>query len=96
MLQEYAEFYNTERPHSVIGRLPPARNGPYSTDGEIKCRERLGGLLKHYYREAARLHDSNRFEQLQPALYVRVSPSNHCQFDPLRHRRQSIWIAHGG
>jgi hypothetical protein len=21
--------------------------------GEVRCRERLGGLLKHYYREAA-------------------------------------------
>lgn len=53
LLQEYVEFYNTERPHSAIGHLPPVRNGPYPTDGEIKCRERLGGLLKHYYREAA-------------------------------------------
>jgi len=32
-----------------IARQPP----PERTEGEIKCRTRLGGLLKHYYRAAA-------------------------------------------
>ena len=54
VIEEYVEHYNTERPHQGIGNLrinapehPPPRAGP------VTCRERLGGLLKSYYREAA-------------------------------------------
>ncbi len=51
----YVEFYNTCRPHSSVGHLPPCRDGPPPelTAGRVLCEERLGGLLKHYYREAA-------------------------------------------
>lgn len=54
LVNEYVEFYNTCRPHSAVGHLPPCRNGPpILTDGRILGEDRLGGLLKHYYREAA-------------------------------------------
>jgi transposase InsO family protein len=49
---EYVEHYNSERPHQGIG------NRPISGEvrprlGRVRCRERLGGLLKHYYRAPA-------------------------------------------
>jgi len=55
LVQEYVDFYNTCRPHSAVGHLPPCRDGPPPelTAGRILCEERLDGLLKHYYREAA-------------------------------------------
>jgi putative transposase len=51
---EYIEHYNLERPHKGIEyRRPvePAESPPL--DGEVACHERLGGLLKSYYRQAA-------------------------------------------
>ena len=59
LLKEYLEHYNSERPHQAKGNVPlpeadrePLPTVPFST-GEIRCRERLGGLLKHFYRGAA-------------------------------------------
>ena len=52
-VREYVAHYHTERNHQDLeGRLivPPANlNRP----GPIVCRERLGGLLRFYDREAA-------------------------------------------
>jgi putative transposase len=51
LIREYVEHYHAERPHQglenrlVVGESPPA-------EGEVKCKTRLGGLLKHYYRAA--------------------------------------------
>ena len=54
VIEEYVEHYNTERPHQGIGnRLITGPLGPLPRDGPVLCRERLGGLLKSYYREAA-------------------------------------------
>jgi putative transposase len=54
-LAEYGSHYHQERPHqgkdNVI--LMPAANDHQQRDGPIHCRERLGGLLKYYHREAA-------------------------------------------
>lgn len=54
VVQSYVDHYNTERPHQGLGNRrvieppePPPKEGP------VRCRERLGGLLKTYYREAA-------------------------------------------
>lgn len=58
LLSEYIDYHNRERPHSSLefatpmGRPPPARAWPVEPR-EIRCRERLGGVLKHYYRRAA-------------------------------------------
>ena len=49
-----AELYHAERNHQGVGnRLlePLAEVG--STNDPIHCRERLGGMLNFYYREAA-------------------------------------------
>ena len=51
---EYTEHYHTERNHQGLGNqliLEP-RDG-VSVSGNVKCRERLGGLLQYYYRRAA-------------------------------------------
>jgi len=50
---QYMEHYHLERPHKVLGRriVEPETSPP--AEGEVRCRERLGGLLKTYYREAA-------------------------------------------
>lgn len=48
---EFVEHYHQERPHQALGNAPP--RGPVPVGhGEILCKERLGGLLKHYYRKA--------------------------------------------
>jgi putative transposase len=53
VVREYVARYHTERNHQGLdGRLlePPANN---SGTGPIDCRERLGGLLRFYRRQAA-------------------------------------------
>jgi putative transposase len=62
LLTQYAEHHNLERPHQARGNVPlpvaaadaagEPRILPFPS-GEVKCRQRLGGLLKHYYRAAA-------------------------------------------
>ena len=54
VLREYAAHYHEERPHQGLGNRLLNEVPPLSPeDGPIKFRERLGGMLKHYYREAA-------------------------------------------
>ena len=52
LIREYLAYYHHERPHQSLGNktiIPcPVRN-----EGEIRCKTRLGGLLNHYYRDAA-------------------------------------------
>jgi putative transposase len=55
---EYLKHFNEERPHQArnnepLGGLPPADDRPATIFmGEVRCRERLGGLLKSYSRAA--------------------------------------------
>ena len=53
-VREFVDHYHHERNHQGLGNrliLPPATpGGPH---GPIQCRDRLGGLLKYYYRQAA-------------------------------------------
>ena len=58
LISEYVAYYHTERPHQSLGNEPIASelqvaNRGGDDDEPIACRERLGGLLKHYYRKAA-------------------------------------------
>ena len=55
VLTEYVTHFHQERPHQGKGNviLMPFRPPNQSRDGPIQCRERLGGLLKYYDREAA-------------------------------------------
>lgn len=55
VVDQYAvQYYNHERPHQGLGNqliVRPAKDPP--DQGRIRCRQRLGGLLKSYYRKAA-------------------------------------------
>ncbi len=68
VVSEYVAYYHDHRPHQGIGnvllpRPPGMPDADSSADdesaalpldlAEIQCDERLGGLLKHYYRSAA-------------------------------------------
>jgi putative transposase len=55
VLRTYSAHYNRERPHRGLALLPP---DPTNADhppsgGEIKRRDRLGGLIHEYHRAAA-------------------------------------------
>jgi hypothetical protein len=53
-LREYVEHFHAERNHQGKGNVllfPP--NTDRYREGPVRCRERLGGLLRHYHREAA-------------------------------------------
>ena len=55
-VREFVHHYHEERPHQGLGNelIAPQRTAPTVIGiGHVKCRERLGGLLKFYYREAA-------------------------------------------
>ena len=57
LCREYLEYYHTERPHQgrenevLVGKGAP--RGELLKLSDIKCKERLGGLLKSYQRKAA-------------------------------------------
>ena len=53
VVSSYVEHYLRERPHRVLGHRIIEPETPMPTEGEVLCRERLGGLLKTYYRKAA-------------------------------------------
>jgi putative transposase len=59
---EFAKFHNNFRPHQSLGNrtLPQAAAEPEelpandaTPPGHVRCRRFLGGLLRHYYCEAA-------------------------------------------
>lgn len=54
LVSEFQIHFNTERPHQAMGNIPlikPPDESP--PEGKIVCQERLGGLLRHYYRQVA-------------------------------------------
>jgi putative transposase len=67
LISEYLAYYHSERPHQGKGYIPLAASAAGASNQadsskssdtplrlkDIACRERLGGLLKHYYRKAA-------------------------------------------
>ncbi len=56
LVAEYIEHYNTERPHSGIEHRTPVGRGPPKmvtpSMPTVRCRKRLGGGLRHYFRAA--------------------------------------------
>ena len=51
---QFLVHYHQERNHQGLGnRLIEARKEVSRTVGEVQCRQRLGGLLRYYCREAA-------------------------------------------
>jgi hypothetical protein len=59
LVREFGEHDNAERPHQPKGNVPLPevdQDEPRILkfpSGEVRFRERLGGLLEHYYRAAA-------------------------------------------
>ena len=52
-VKEYTEHYHRERNHQGLGNeLIDRHTEDYRGDGEIECRERIAGLLRHYRRAA--------------------------------------------
>jgi transposase InsO family protein len=53
-LSNYLEHYHRERNHQGLGNrlIEPGEEVDEAT-GTVRCRERLGGLLRYYYRDAA-------------------------------------------
>ena len=53
-LSEFEEHYHTERNHQGIGNniIDFQEEAGLSTSS-VQCRERLGGMLSYYYRDAA-------------------------------------------
>lgn len=81
--QESVRFYNEHRPHQSLGNrtIPAAAAGPPQeivadtapTIGRVRCRRFLGGLLRHYYREAAQVV-ADRFRTVRLSFRSRTTP----------------------
>jgi putative transposase len=52
-VRAFVRHYHEERPHQGLGNERIAPTIISTRVGPVKCRERLGGVLKFYYREAA-------------------------------------------
>ncbi len=53
LIREYIAHYHVERPHQGLGGAFIQQANDHAADGPLVRRERLGGLLKYYDREAA-------------------------------------------
>ena len=54
LLRVYVDHYNTQRPHRALKLQPPEPEPEsQSAAGEVRRRDRLGGLIHEYYRAAA-------------------------------------------
>jgi putative transposase len=54
VLSEYVDHYHAERNHQGKGNvLLFPRNRDLDRERRVRCRERLGGLLRYYHQEAA-------------------------------------------
>jgi len=58
LVSEYLEHYHLERPHQglgnrLLGDRQRAGHDPPEDEGEVVCRVRLGGVLRHYERRSA-------------------------------------------
>ena len=51
---QFLSHYHQERNHQGLGnKIIDPREEVDQADGEIECRERLGGMLRYYHRSAA-------------------------------------------
>jgi putative transposase len=55
LLREFIEHYEEARPHQGLGQRTPRQREPTaaSETGPVLRRDRLGGVLHEYFREAA-------------------------------------------
>jgi hypothetical protein len=52
-VRAFVDHYHEERPHQSLGNECIAPVITLIGSGPVRCRERLGGVLKFYYRAAA-------------------------------------------
>lgn len=53
-VHEFASHYHSERPHQGLdGKLITPERTTQEAEGRVVCRDRLGGILRYYHREAA-------------------------------------------
>ena len=52
-LRAFVDHYHEERPHQGLGNEIIAPKATLIETGPVRCRERVGGVLKFYYRAAA-------------------------------------------
>lgn len=52
-VRAFMDHYHEERPHQGLGNEFIAQKTALCGPGPVRCRERLGGVLKFYYREVA-------------------------------------------
>ena len=53
-ISSFLVHYHRERHHQGLGNLLiEGREEADDASGEVRCRERLGGMLRYYYRQAA-------------------------------------------
>jgi len=53
-IREFVEYYHHERNHQGLeNRLIDPKLQVGSAEGSVECSERLGGMLRYYYRDAA-------------------------------------------
>ena len=53
VVSEYVEHYHRERNHQGLANRLIATDGRCMAEGAVRCRERLGGMLRSYRRHAA-------------------------------------------
>jgi len=52
-VRAFTDHYHEERPHQGLSNELIAPKTAWRGPGPLRCHERLGGVLKFYYREAA-------------------------------------------
>ena len=53
-IKQYLAHYHAERNHQGLdNRLINPNEDVGGSDGDVQCRERLGGMLRYYHRQAA-------------------------------------------
>ena len=53
VLAEYLPYYNARRPHQGLAQDTPDSLPSIAAEGQVHCRDVLGGLIHDYYRNAA-------------------------------------------
>jgi hypothetical protein len=53
VLRDYVAYYNARQPHQGLDQDSPLGLEPALTEGLIRYRNVLGGIIRDYYREAA-------------------------------------------
>ena len=53
LIHEFVTHYHVERPHQGLGGALIQPTNDRVSDGQVMRRERLGGVLTYYYRDAA-------------------------------------------